>query len=444
MAEYASLKLVATITLDKTPETLAVNEKTNLLYVGVQGGLVVIDGETNEVLREIPLEFHVEVLAINSQTNRLFASGSSDDATYVIDGDTGLVVGTIPERLYQSYEIAINPVTNLIYIGDWTTALYHYDRVEVYDGNNFTLVTSVNLSNKLHPYIERVGVAVNPVTNYVYATWSGNETLYVIDGVTNEIVKTKSLQFGFSEAIFVNPSTNYVYVGDDGVLDGETLEDLKLEYDLYYTGDIRAVNPLHNLVYTTLDERVKVLNGTTHDELGSLNLGWHIWSWDPVAANPKNGKIYVANSQTNEIFVIQGPPFVDDIPPEISVPRQEPPENIAAYRNVTVTVNVTDPDSGVRNVTLRHSIDNGTEWTSMNMTEISTNTYQTVIPGYENCTWVTYEIIAYDNQGNQAINNKLGYYYTYQVIFEFSSIPQLLMTLTLLTLALTKMKNYSR
>jgi len=443
MAEYASLKLVAIITLDKTPEILAVNEETNLVYVGVGEGLVVIDGETNEVLGEIPLEFNAEVLAINSQTNRLFASGSSANATYVIDGDTWSAVGTIPERLYQSYEIAINPVTNLIYIGDFTVALYHYDRVEVYDGNNFTLVTSVNLSSEGHPYIERVGVAVNPATNYIYATWSGNETLYVIDGITNEIVRTKSLYLDFSKTIFVNPFTNYVYVGGE-VLDGETLEDLILEYDLYYTGDIRAVNPLHNLVYTTLDERVKVLNGTTHDELGSLNLGWHIWSWDPVAANPKNGKIYIANSGTNEIFVIQGPPFVDDIPPEISVPRQEPLENIAAYQNVTVTVNVTDPDSGVRNVTLRHSIDNGTEWTSMNMTEISTNTYQAVIPGYENCTWVTYEIIAYDNQGNQAINNELGYYYSYHVIVEFSSTLQLLMTLTLLTLALAKMKNYSR
>jgi len=101
--------------------------------------------------------------------------------------------------------------------------------------------------------------------------------------------------------------------------------------------------------------------------------------------------------------------FVDDISPEISVPAQEPPENVTAYQNVTVTVNVTEAGSGLYNITLWYSTNNGTTWTPLNMTEISTSIYQTTIPGHENCTWVTYRIIAYDSIGNQAINDNHGY-----------------------------------
>jgi len=126
--------------------------------------------------------------------------------------------------------------------------------------------------------------------------------------------------------------------------------------------------------------------------------------------------------------------FADDIPPEISLPIQEPPENITAYQNVSVTVNVTDLGTGVYNVTLWYSINNGTTWTPLNMTEISTNKYQATIPGYENCTSVTYKIAAYDNNGNSAINDKYGYYFDYHVIPESPSliVLSLLMIATLL------------
>lgn len=104
------------------------------------------------------------------------------------------------------------------------------------------------------------------------------------------------------------------------------------------------------------------------------------------------------------------PYFVDDVPPEISALTQEPPENVMAYQNVTVTVKVTDLGTGVRNVTLWFSINNGTTWMPLTMTKINVNTYQATIPGYENRTWVRYRIVAYDNNGNQAINDDHRYY----------------------------------
>jgi len=104
------------------------------------------------------------------------------------------------------------------------------------------------------------------------------------------------------------------------------------------------------------------------------------------------------------------PCFVDDIPPEIGNPLQRPPNDVMTYQNVTVTANVTDLGTGIHNVTLWYSINGGTTWTPLDMSEISANTYEATIPGCGNCTWVSYRITAYDNNGNSAAKGDYGYY----------------------------------
>jgi hypothetical protein len=128
--------------------------------------------------------------------------------------------------------------------------------------------------------------------------------------------------------------------------------------------------------------------------------------------------------------------FVDDVPPEIDDPVQDPPASILPGQNVTVTAMVTDAGSGVYNATLLYSINNGTIWTRVNMIEIAVNTYQAKIGGYENCTWVRYKIDAYDNAENHAVNDNEGYYYVYHVIPEFSTTVIMLLLLFLVTISL--------
>ncbi|MEM2293157.1 MAG: NosD domain-containing protein, partial [Nitrososphaerota archaeon] len=120
--------------------------------------------------------------------------------------------------------------------------------------------------------------------------------------------------------------------------------------------------------------------------------------------------------------------FVDDIKPEIGEPSQNPPpENVQPYQDVTVTVIVTDYGSGVKNVTLWYNLNNGTTWITLNMTELAANTYQATIPGYGNCTWITYKIVAYDNAENMAVKDNNGYNYQYHVIPEYppATLPPL-------------------
>lgn len=105
----------------------------------------------------------------------------------------------------------------------------------------------------------------------------------------------------------------------------------------------------------------------------------------------------------------------DTIPPLISEPIQVPPDFVDAYQNVTITVNVTDVETGVWRVILSYDVNNGVAWNPLNMTEISNTAYQVMIPGHENGTFVKYKITAFDNMGNQATRDNNGLCYTYQV-----------------------------
>jgi len=300
-------EIITTITLDKEPQRIAVNEATNKIYVGAKDGLVIIDGETDTVITEILPDVEVVALAVNPQTNRIYVADYGDDI-FVIDGATNQQVGVIDEGIYDQYELAVNPTTNLVYIADWTTILGNYDKILVYNGETFTAVTQINIpgSNE-HTIIERIGLAVNPETNLVYATWSGNNNLYVIDGNTHEIIENVSPS-SFSREITVNTRTNYIYIGD-AVLDCDTLVEVFSDYE----GDLEAVDPVNNLVYTVGysggSDNLYVLNGTTHGIITSLELDWWFSYYDCVGVNGETDKVYVVDSSNNQIPVVFIPEF---------------------------------------------------------------------------------------------------------------------------------------
>jgi YVTN family beta-propeller protein len=60
------------------------------------------------------------------------------------------------------------------------------------------------------------GVGVNPLTNRIYVSNNGNNTVSVIDGLANAVTATIPVGSG-PAGVGVNPSTNRVYVADNGV-----------------------------------------------------------------------------------------------------------------------------------------------------------------------------------------------------------------------------------
>jgi DNA-binding beta-propeller fold protein YncE len=325
-----------TIDLDKEPFCVAVNEETNRVYIGVDRGIIVLNGETDEVMEEIPFKidpvieesmgdyelytlniFAIDILAVNPETNRIFASWGAGSQVSVFNGFTNKEVNQIPcvgaeyASPEEPYCFALNPTTNLVYIADRTTYKGRYDRVLVYDAKTGEFVASVNIpgSNEIE-YSQYVGVAVNPVTNRIYVTYSVINTLYVLDGDTNKIIGSRENCFHLAIGdhmvdTMINPKTNRIYfvaseLYRDSVFNGETLESVNGSY----SGCLRAVDTQRDILYTTGLGELYAIDGNTHETLASLELGWSV-NMNELAVNSKTGKLYLLNRSNNEISVIQ-------------------------------------------------------------------------------------------------------------------------------------------
>ena len=207
--------------------------------------------------------------------------------------------------------------------------------------------------------------------------------------------------------------------------------------------------PLLLAVAYIVDERPYIGGEETYVEIGlitqSVCLEGTAWglmtNWGKADANEDAMRTSLGlTGQTTlhpvSIITVGHPVIADDVPPTISATVQEPPENVSSYQSVIVNVNVTDGGSGVRDVTLWYSIDNGTTWVPLNMGEIATSLYQTTVPGYANGTWMKYKVIANDNNGNHAIEDNNGYNYSYQFVPENITLFSIILILSILTLTI--------
>src|SRR5215468_1599031 len=164
--------VTATIPVRQRPDAVAVNPKTNTIYVANHGSTVsVINGHTNSVVATITVASLPNGVAVNPSTNTAYTTGAIDGDVSVIDGKTNTVTATIPlgTRLGR---VAVNPNTNTVYVAEILA-----DAVAVINGRTGSLVATIPVNPG--PF----GVAVNPSTNTVYVT-SGNGMMAVINGRT--------------------------------------------------------------------------------------------------------------------------------------------------------------------------------------------------------------------------------------------------------------------
>ncbi len=113
------------------------------------------------------------------------------------------------------------------------------------------------------------------------------------------------------------------------------------------------------------------------------------------------------------ISLVYAPP-ADTRPPTIGMPVIQP-ASPGPGDTVTVMVNVTDDRSGVKNVTIVYTTDN---WQSANSSitaayNATTGLATAQIPSPFGGAHVAYYIVAFDNDGNRAINDNNGSYFAY-------------------------------
>jgi YVTN family beta-propeller protein len=255
----------STVSVGTQPYGIAVNPVTNKIFVGNydSNNVTVIDG-TTLATSTVSVGTHPYGLAVNPVTNKIYVSNYNSNNVTVIDGTT-LATTTVSAGSFPNF-LALNSVTNKIYVANQCgndPTCHSPGTVTVIDGT--TLATTTVSVGDGSP----VDVAVNPVTNNIYiANWDSN-TVTVIDGST---LATKTVSVGGSpQFVAVNEVTNKIYVPISPdkvtVIDGTTLHTSTVSVGRL--PEHLAVNPVTNKIYVPNygDNTVSVIAGAPANKL---------------------------------------------------------------------------------------------------------------------------------------------------------------------------------
>lgn len=320
-SEIASLYLesIGTISTEGKPSCIAVNEETNLVYIGTsEGDVVIVNGTTKQIITKIQfpraagtLEFMGEII-VDPQHNRIFIL--TLNGTDVIDGATNRLVGRLQDvhssALNGFHDVCgLNPITNRFYAGNSAYVPGYADTVEVYDTERFCWLSSIDLPETAScPYVAQISVAVNPATNRIYAIRSIGPTIYLIDGTNNTVLRTANCSVEASNFAAFNPFNNYVYLNYGEIIDGVTLA----EVDVISPGHtIMSFDPVNHILYAVgntnntvgAPEEIRILDGYTHEILASTTFR----DYTACAVNAKTGEIYASQESSNKVLMFQGP-----------------------------------------------------------------------------------------------------------------------------------------
>jgi len=191
----------STITVGNFPYGVAINPFDSRVYVTNRGSntVSVIGGSTNTKLDNITVHNSPVGIAVNPSANWIYVTNVNSNTVSVIDGITDKVTANITVGK-NPVGIAVNPFTNKGYVTNIES-----NTVSVLDAraNKITGTITVNPSLrgsfKIHdpvlsmpitakfPLIASL-VAVNDISNTIYVTNTGSDTVSIIDGNIDSIV----------------------------------------------------------------------------------------------------------------------------------------------------------------------------------------------------------------------------------------------------------------
>ncbi len=291
--ELAGFGVVATVHVGGGPTDIAINEKTNRIFVANRDSreLSFIDGKSNTVVVTVPLEGVPYFVAVNPNSNRVYVNGNYGEIS-VFDGDSGSRLTTVPGAF--GTDAAVNSISNRIYL-----VFSNGSRGDLYviDGNTDSLMTSVSVGEGAS------AVAVDAEANRVYVVDEYANSVLVLDGTTNSVVTTIRLSgFGYPKAIAVDPLAKRAYVESmEGVGVIDTRTDTLIT-TLENAGSV-AIDPERGLLFTMGAEGVSIVDRDSEQVIASVALdGMPIP--DRLAINTTTGHLYFTDQERNIVVVM--------------------------------------------------------------------------------------------------------------------------------------------
>jgi YVTN family beta-propeller protein len=212
--------LLPPITTGLNPFGVGANPRTNKIYVSNLGGcnagktsrsntVSVIDGSTDTIEKTIALDGPGPAfVAVNPKTNRIYVAVNggccgSDDRVAVIDGSTDTVMDYVHVHP-DPFLVAVNPRTNLVYVTESSV-----DKITVIDGSTDTVTATFSIGS------EARGIAFDPNGKYLYIAARNVNQLAVVDAATNAVVQTIPVG-SRPHGVEFDPDTGRIYVTNRG------------------------------------------------------------------------------------------------------------------------------------------------------------------------------------------------------------------------------------
>ena len=333
-----SMNRIFTIKVGGFPSAVAVNPNTNMVYVVNRDSqtVSVINGSNNRVISNIPIDGAYD-LAINPNLNKIYVIDSNGSKIDVIDGITNRnITKTISFSKPENISSPFPPIRPAITVDSKTNMVYATNSVGIggsnlvlIDGSTNKVVKSSSLNNisSCNSLLFCImHMAMDKDTNLIYITAEWENSVHIIDGKTME--EKSNISIGYpSTSLAVNPDSNKIYgaTGDGNrvfVLNGSsnTFTTMVTANVSDPSGGSIAVDNVRNIVYTTntgsnmLNTLNLVTGKISHIKAGKNSPSPLIFS--SVTVNPNTNMIYVANSGSNTITVSDGQnnKEVSDIP----------------------------------------------------------------------------------------------------------------------------------
>lgn len=272
-----------TIAIGGSPAEIEVNPLINFLYIGHKesGTLTVFDLNNNKIFKETAVTIDPSDIVINGPAETYYVSESTENGVvFALNGRTNEIVDTIrldeafdadPEDTSESSltvtEMAINTNINSIY---FVAAGTSSDTLFVIDGNDNSIIKEIALERDIH------ATQTNTGNDFIYVTNKEANTVSVINGIRNKRLFDIGSKFN-GHKIAVNSRTNKAYVtssnnvgvrvtGEDviGLFPNVLLDTIRVLAGESEVG----IDQINNLVYLASEGFITITDGVTNDVVG--------------------------------------------------------------------------------------------------------------------------------------------------------------------------------
>jgi YVTN family beta-propeller protein len=310
-----NLHNVKSIPVGIQPNAIAIDRATNKIYVANtnSNSVSVIDGDSSNpnVVKSIPVGIQPNAIAINPTTNKIYVANTGSNTVSVIDGKMdyaiikNITVGKAP------FAISIDEKTKKVYVANRDSNTLSL--IDGYSKTNNVLYTIPVGKAPIDIAIDDIATYNNPKNDksYIYVANADSETVSMIDGKTNNVIRSIPLEF-IPRSIAVDRQSDMLYINSLDLTAGGILEvrdNSVPEHPKYVQvgNDPQhlAINPTTNKIYVanTGSDSVSVIDGKTKNVTNVIEVKGKQPSG--IAINPTTNKIYVANTGSDSVSVIK-------------------------------------------------------------------------------------------------------------------------------------------